>query len=112
MALRANEKVLLHGGGSARRDFIHVSDACEATYLLAKIGKAGETYHISTENEVSIAYVMQLICKQLGKNYDDSVSHQPPRLGHDDRYVLDASKVRHLGWKPTVTLEEGLKAYG
>lgn len=94
----------LHGGGGTVRSFIHVRDACDATYQIAKRGKAGETYHISTRQALSIKELCDLIGLQTGT--------QPDRLGKDKTYLLNSDKVRSLGWSDTITLEKGLEEYG
>src|SRR3990167_8740619 len=60
-AKRTGEPLLLHGGGQSVRSFIHIKDACEATYLIAKQGFIGETYHISTNHAYSIEDVVSMI---------------------------------------------------
>jgi dTDP-glucose 4,6-dehydratase len=77
-----------------------VRDACEATYLLAKRGTPGETYHISTRNACSIARLVEMI----GARYEVV----PDRLGKDEAYLLDSEKVRALVWQDTITLKDGL----
>jgi dTDP-glucose 4,6-dehydratase len=91
----------LHGNGESERSFIHVKDACEATYVVAKKGKLGETYHISTPKSHSIMEVVEMI----GCEYE----FVPDRLGKDRAYLLNSRKVRNLGWTDTISLEEGLR---
>ena len=109
---RRGEKLLLHGGGHTRRCFIHVRDACAALYLLAKQGSVGQTYHISTEHDVSISELAHQICRMLGKRSQDHIGTQPDRLGKDHAYLLDSTKLRNMGWRDTITLEKGLQEYG
>lgn len=101
IALKKEGKTLpLHGGGDSVRSFIHVRDACEATYLIAKQGKVGETYHISTKKAHSIRKVVEMI----GCAYTSVTD----RLGKDHAYKLNSGKIRNLGWRDTISLEEGL----
>ena len=94
-------KVLpLHGGGWSKRSFIHIKDACEATYLLCKEGLIGETYHISTKEAHWIREVVSLI----GTEYEEVED----RLGKDAAYLLNSDKIRKMGWSDKITLEEGL----
>ena len=109
---RRGEKLLLHGGGHTRRCFIHVRDACAALYLLAKQGSVGQTYHISTTQDVSISELAHQICRMLGKRSQDHIGTQPDRLGKDHAYLLDSTKLRNMGWRDTITLEKGLQEYG
>jgi dTDP-glucose 4,6-dehydratase len=101
--LRADETMALHGGGNTRRSFIHVKDACAATYLIAKKGNAGETYHISTKHAHTVSEVVQKI--------GTKTTFAPDRLGKDRAYLLNTDKLRALGWEDTITLDQGLKEY-
>jgi dTDP-glucose 4,6-dehydratase len=98
--LREARPLPLHGAGESVRSFIHIKDACEATYLICKQGKVGETYHISTEKAHRIAEVVDMIgCKTTEAN---------ERLGKDYAYLLNSDKLRAMGWKDNITLEQGL----
>lgn len=109
--LAAGKRLDLHGGGETVRSFIHVRDACAATYLIAKRGTSGETYHISTTEAVSISYVVDMIREQVGAN-GRLIGSQPDRLGKDMAYLLRSNKVRALGWRDEIPLKEGIKNYG
>lgn len=99
---KSGESLPLHGKGESERSFIHVKDACEATYLLCKEGKVGESYHISTKQKHSIKQVVEMI----GCKYHEVED----RLGKDEFYLLNSDKLRALGWSDTISLEEGLRA--
>jgi dTDP-glucose 4,6-dehydratase len=97
---RSGKALALDGAGNSLRCFIHVKDACEATYLVAKTGKVGETYHISGWSPV---YIRQLV-EMIGCKWDRA----PERLGKDYAYMLDSTKIRKLGWQDKINLIEGL----
>jgi dTDP-glucose 4,6-dehydratase len=63
--LKNGESVPLHGGGNSLRCFVHIKDACAATYLAATQGSAGQTYHISSETPVTVANVVHRLCEFL-----------------------------------------------
>ena len=107
--LRAGGELGLDGGGFTTRGFIHVKDACEATYLLVKRGKRGETYHIAPTRVLTIATMAKMIMERVGKG---TIVAKPERLGKDLAYILHSNKMRRLGWKDNITLEEGLAEYG
>jgi dTDP-glucose 4,6-dehydratase len=109
--LREGKKVALHGGGQSLRCFIHVKDACAATYLIAKQGSPGQTYHISNTEPVSVALLVRKICTVLGKNFEGSIENAPDRLGKDHAYLLKTDRIRTMGWRDTYTLERGLEDY-
>jgi dTDP-glucose 4,6-dehydratase len=102
-------KLQLHGGGHSRRSFIHMDDVSEATWRIAKSALAGETYHISTNEIVTIRELVELICKKLSVNFDECVEVAGERIGKDAAYMLDSTKLREkLGWKDGVTLDTGI----
>jgi dTDP-glucose 4,6-dehydratase len=71
-------------------------------------GALGATYHVGSGIEASIMDVADRILGILGKP-ESLKSIVPDRPGHDRRYVLDSSKLRHeLGWAPSVDWEQGL----
>lgn len=97
---REGKKLQLHGGGWSKRSFIHIKDACEATYLLCKEGLIGETYHISTQD----AHWIREVVSMIGCEYEEVED----RLGKDAAYLLNSDKLRRLGWRETINLEQGL----
>jgi len=107
--LLLGRKLQLHGGGHSRRSFIHMRDVSDATWRIATRAPLGETYHISTNEIVTIRELVERICAKLGKNFEDSVEVVGERLGKDAAYMLDSSKLRSdLDWKDDVTLDNGL----
>jgi len=99
----------LHGGGYSVRSFIHMADVAKATLRVALEGKIGETYHISTKETISIRELVSKICKILEVNFEELVENTEDRLGKDQSYLLESSKIREeLGWKDTIELDEGL----
>jgi dTDP-glucose 4,6-dehydratase len=99
----------LHGGGRSRRSFIHMRDVSAATWRIAREGRLGETYHISTNDIVSIRELVERLCIKLGVAFDAGVEVVGDRLGKDAAYLLDSTKLRgELGWNDTTTLDVGL----
>lgn len=102
-------KLQLHGGGVSTRSFIHMKDVCDATWRVMKEGKIGETYHISTNEVISIRSLVEIICKKLNVVFDDCVEIVGDRIGKDSAYHLDSRKIRtEFGWGDKVSLEKGL----
>lgn len=102
-------KLQLHGGGTSTRSFIHMEDVSEATLRIMLQGRSGDTYHISTDEVISIRGLVERICSKLGVRFEDHVDVVGERLGKDAAYHLDSSKLRReLGWRDSINLEQGL----
>jgi dTDP-glucose 4,6-dehydratase len=98
----------LYASTQNRREWIHVLDHCRAIELVLERGRVGETYHVGTGIERSIAEIADGVLAALGKP-DSLKTIVPDRPGHDRRYVLDWTKIRtELGWEPQVAFDEGL----
>ena len=109
LLIRLGKKLQLHGGGLSTRSFIHIDDVSEATLNIAKNGKPGDTYHISTDRIISIKDLVTLICDKMNVDFNDHVDVVDERPGKDAAYCLDSTKLREtLNWKDKITLEEGL----
>lgn len=103
------KKIQLHGGGLSRRSFIHMRDVSEATYRIAVHGNSGETYHISTNEIVSIRQLVEQICRKMNVDFNDHVEIVEDRPGKDAVYMLDSSKLRNaLGWHDKIALDPGI----
>ena len=107
--IKEGKKLGLDGNGKSVRCFIHVKDACEATYKVAKLGSSGQTYHISTNHQIKIYDLVKKICDLMGKRMEDVVEQTPERLGKDFAYLLKSERIRNMGWRDTITLDRGLQ---
>jgi dTDP-glucose 4,6-dehydratase len=107
--IKEGQKLGLDGNGKSVRCFIHVKDACEATYRVAKQGTPGQTYHISTNHQIKIYDLVKKICTLMGKRMEDVVEQTPERLGKDFAYLLKSERIRNMGWRDTITLDRGLQ---
>ena len=107
---RLGKKMQLHGGGHSIRSFIHMDDVSDATYRIAVDGVAGDSYHISTPDTVSIRELVEKICDLTKTPFADLATVSEDRLGKDQAYLLDSGKIRkELGWSHRIGLDDGLK---
>ncbi|MEE9279621.1 MAG: dTDP-glucose 4,6-dehydratase [Myxococcota bacterium] len=105
-----DEPLPLYDGGTQIRDWLRVEDHCRALLLLLREGQAGEVYNVGANQdpEVPNRELTELILRCLGKPSSLIQPVSGLRPGHDQRYAVDTSKLRALGWSPTADLEEGL----
>lgn len=102
-------KLQLHGGGVSTRSFIHIRDVADATWRIMKNGRDGDTYHISTDDVISIRELVELICTKLGVRFEDHAEVVGERLGKDSAYHLDSQKIRtELDWQDRISLDQGI----
>lgn len=106
----------IYGDGKYTRDWLYVIDHAKAINLVFHKGKNGESYNIGGFNEWKNIDLVKELCRQmdekLGREKGESeklITFVKDRPGHDLRYAIDATKInQELGWKPSVTFEEGL----
>lgn len=109
LSIMQGQKIQLHGGGLSTRSFIHIDDVCEATWRLMEAGENGESYHISTDEVISIRDLVQKVCIKLSANFDENVVSVGERLGKDAAYHLSSDKLKQkLNWSVNISLDNGI----
>lgn len=99
----------IYGDGMQVRDWLHVTDHCEAIGTVLHKGMNGEVYNIGGNNEKANIEIVKLIIKALDKS-EDLIKYVKDRLGHDRRYAIDNTKITsQLGWEPAYTFEQGME---
>ena len=112
-----NKPLPVYGDGNYTRDWLFVKDHAVAIDLVFHQGKNHETYNVGGFNEWKNIDLVKVLCQimdaKLGRTAGKSselITYVKDRPGHDLRYAIDAAKInRELGWKPTVTFEQGLE---
>ena len=104
----ADEELPVYGRGENVRDWLHVSDHCEAIDLIIHKGKVGEVYNVGGHNERTNLEVVKTILKALDKP-ESLIKFVTDRPGHDMRYAIDPTKLEtELGWKPKYNFDTGI----
>ena len=105
----ADEALPVYGTGENVRDWLHVSDHCEAIDLIIHNGRVGEVYNIGGHNEMRNIDIVRLICHELGKP-ESLITYVTDRKGHDMRYAIDPTKIHsELGWLPETKFADGIR---
>lgn len=112
----AGKDIPIYGQGLNVRDWLYVEDHADALLLVLEKGAVGRSYNIGGENEARNIDLVKSICSILDRmrpkegSYADQITFVQDRAGHDMRYAIDPTRIREeLGWRPSVTLEEGLE---
>ena len=114
--IKNNKALPVYGDGKYTRDWLYVEDHAKAIDLIFHKGINNETYNIGGFNEWTNLNLIHLLCEQMDDKLNRPkgtaaklITYVKDRAGHDKRYAIDATKLnKELGWKPSVTFEEGL----
>jgi dTDP-glucose 4,6-dehydratase len=103
----AGEPLPMYGDGLQVRDWLHVADHAAGIEFVLRHGESGETYNLAGGTELPNREVIARLLAAAGRDWS-LVRTVPDRPGHDRRYAMDGTKLRALGWSPTVPFERGL----
>ncbi len=114
---RARKPLPVYGTGANVRDWLYVTDHCEAIWAIIERGAVGQTYNVGGNNEQTNIDVVRHICRLVAEregvaseDLDRLITFVGDRPGHDQRYAIDASKIRRdCGWEPSETFETGFR---
>lgn len=112
----AGQPIPVYGRGENVRDWLYVEDHADAILTVLEQGETGACYNVGGDNEARNIDIVRTICALLDERrprarpYVEQIRFVADRPGHDQRYAIDATRIREeLGWRPSVTLEEGLE---
>ncbi|MGB7182312.1 MAG: dTDP-glucose 4,6-dehydratase [Burkholderiaceae bacterium] len=113
----AGKQLPIYGDGQNVRDWLYVTDHCDAIATVLDRGVPGETYNIGGNNEMKNLDVVDIICQILDQKipkpsgqYKDQIEFVRDRPGHDQRYAIDATRMRtQLQWEPRETFDSGIE---
>jgi len=109
--LKNNERITIHGNGSALRAFLHVDDAVSAFLCIMSNGVAGEVYNIgSTDEDTSIIDLANILIKLIkGGDSAQWIEYVADRPFNDRRYHISNEKITALGWKQLIGFDVGIR---
>jgi dTDP-glucose 4,6-dehydratase len=100
----------VYGSGTNIRDWIYVTDHCQAIDTVLQKGATGEVYNVSAGNEITNIEIVRKILTTLHKP-ETLITFVEDRPGHDFRYSLDSSKIRStLNWQPQTSFQQALES--
>jgi len=109
------KKIPVYGDGRNVRDWLHVADHASAIHKILTQGKIGETYCVGGDNDINNITLVMTICEIFDEIYYMKgsiglIDFVKDRKGHDRRYAIKISKIKHLlGWKPRMRFRDGLE---
>ena len=111
--LNSGKKITIQGSGDCVRGFLHVNDTADAFIKILEKGKIGEIYNIGCDEDMEIS-ILELARKihnlsKIKVSIEDSIEYIKDRPFNDKRYYISNEKLKKMGWKITMNLEEGLK---
>ena len=101
------QSITIWGSGTPKREFLHVDDLADACFFLMQQYNVGGIINIGSGMELSIYELAQLIAEMV--EYDGKFEFDQSKPDGTMRKLLDISKILTLGWKPNITLNDGLK---
>jgi len=103
---RKDQKLIVWGTGKPRREFLHVDDLASACLLLLEKYDSPEIINVGCGEDVSIRELAELICDVVG--FNGELAWDTTKPDGTPRKLLDVTKLRALGWKPAITLRNGV----
>ena len=101
-----DRKLTVWGSGKPRREFLHVDDLASACLLLLEKYDSSEIINVGSGEDISVRELAKLICEVVG--FDGDLAWDATRPDGTPRKLLDVTKLRALGWKPSIPLQDGI----
>ena len=106
--INGDKKVKIWGDGAPLREFLHVQDLARASLMLLDKYDDATAINVGSGREISIRDLSAMISKVVG--YSGDFAFNLERLNGTPRKFLDSSRISKLGWKPQISLEDGIAA--
>ncbi len=103
---RRARELVVWGTGTPRREFLHVDDCASACLFLLEKYDSSEIINVGSGEDLTIRELAELVCDVVG--FDGELTWDKTKPDGTPRKLLDVSKLRSLGWAPTIPLREGV----
>jgi GDP-L-fucose synthase len=100
------KELVVWGSGKPRRELLHVDDLAAACLFLLQHYDSPEIINVGWGEDISIRELAELVCEIVG--FEGKLSWDTSKPDGTPRKLLDVSKLRKLGWRPSITLREGI----
>ena len=104
--MRNHQRLIVWGTGKPRREFLHVDDLASACLLLLEKYNSPDIVNVGYGEDISIRELAELICEVVG--FDGELAWDTSKPDGTPRKLLDVSRLRALGWKPAISLRDGI----
>jgi dTDP-glucose 4,6-dehydratase len=104
-----NKKFTIHGKGLQKRTFLYVEDLCRALEILVKVGKLYNAYNVGSPFEYRNIDIVKIIANQNNKDLKKNTTFVEDRPFNDFRYSINYNKIKKLGWKPSIKVEDKIE---
>ena len=103
--------VTIWGSGEPKREFLHVDDLADACFFLMQNYNEPGLVNVGTGKDLTIMELAELVQRITG--YDGSIRRDLSKPDGTPRKLMDVSKLKAMGWKARISLEEGMRrVYG
>jgi dTDP-glucose 4,6-dehydratase len=108
LLLGLSAKKLPLAGGEQMKSFLDAEDLSRAIMLVIEKGTFGGIYNVGPDQPTSIRRIVELCAASIMMHPAQLIEQQPARWGEDSCYFLNSDRVKNLGWKPEISLEQGI----
>jgi GDP-L-fucose synthase len=100
------KEMMVWGTGAPRREFLHVDDLAAAVLFLLEQYDSPEIINVGCGEDISIRELAELICEVV--SFRGELEWDPSKPDGTPRKLLDISRIKNLGWQPTIALRDGI----
>ena len=104
--LSGAESITLWGTGTPRREFLHVDDLADACVFLLQNYSGDEHVNLGSGSDLTINELAEAVCKTVG--FEGTITHDNSKPDGTPRKLMDGSKIAAMGWRPTISLDDGI----
>lgn len=104
--MRGASEMVIWGSGTPRREFLHVDDCADALVLIMQRYSEDEHINVGSGEDLTILELAQAVCEVVG--FDGTITRDLSKPDGTPRKLMAGDKLRALGWRPRISLRDGL----